>query len=636
MPQSIPERLSELSRKFFPGWTLNEQIGSGSYSRVYKAQGKDGKQAALKWIEYPEDTKGIDELRARGASEEAVQEHRRHTLALLQQEIRLLEKLQGTPNIIEIYDHAVEQREEGGFDLLILMELAQPLTTVIPEMTVGEVRRLGQDICKALDVCEREKIMHRDIKPENIFRSQEGVYQLGDFGVARKVVGEQSHSIRGTPLYMAPEVKNGQTSYDHRVDIYSLGLVMYELLNAQCPPFVEGQGKAVTLEQEEMSIRRRLAGDPLPEPVQAPADLANIILRACSYDAEDRYESAAEMLQELEQADTGARTKEKLQGAENRPKPVNVIHNGKQAAFETQRALPRNTLSLDDGQRAGNAPPAPEPVDDEPEVPEDSGNLGPSVGTGDNPWGKKILDRKAKIRRIVMIIAAAAALAAIIFGVVLYLGDAQQMKALSYRQDGTLCNVSWEKGGGGPWQVTAVYDAEQTTVYSESTQQRNVQIPLFPGEEYTVTVKDQTLKAGMQEVPKYSGEVLLQAGTLCSYIEQAGAETVKRTPQSGDTITYSKQIGTEGQTGYEIRLRYRYPEAGGQPVEAECMLQYGNALIVRTITLAPSQEGGDAVVYIPLNEILKQGNVDDGNLKCGVFIRNTIWYEGNFAATRKD
>ena len=406
MPQSIPERLSELSRKFFPGWTLNEQIGSGSYSRVYKAQGKDGKQAALKWIEYPEDTKGIDELRARGASEEAVQEHRRHTLALLQQEIRLLEKLQGTPNIIEIYDHAVEQREEGGFDLLILMELAQPLTAVIPEMTVGEVRRLGQDICKALDVCEREKIMHRDIKPENIFRSQEGVYQLGDFGVARKVVGEQSHSIRGTPLYMAPEVKNGQTSYDHRVDIYSLGLVMYELLNAQCPPFVEGQGKAVTLEQEEMSIRRRLAGDPLPEPVQAPADLANIILRACSYDAEDRYESAAEMLQELEQADTGARTKEKLQGAENRPKPVNVIHNGKQAAFETQRALPRNTLSLDDGQRAGNAPPAPEPVDDEPEVPEDSGNLGPSVGTGDNPWGKKILDRMAKIRRIVMIIAA--------------------------------------------------------------------------------------------------------------------------------------------------------------------------------------------------------------------------------------
>ena len=628
MPQSIPDRLSVLADKYFPDWTVVGQIGSGSFSRVYRAQGKDGKQAALKWIEYPEDKKGISELRARGASEEAVQEHRKHTLTLLLQEIQLLKKLHGTPNIIELYDFAAEQTEDSGVDLLILMELSEPLPAVIPQMAAGDVCRLGQDICKALVVCEREKIMHRDIKPENIFRSPDGAFQLGDFGVARRVAGEQKLSVRGTPLYMAPEVQDSAASYDHRVDIYSLGLVMYELLNAQCPPFVEARGKAVTTEEEEKSISRRLAGDPLPAPVQAPESLARVILRACSFDPEDRYDSAEEMLQDLQRADAGAGAGEKLRGLENRPMQAEQVP-GQAGVSETQRAMPRSTVAMDEqGSRTpppGNGPGTDDGDDPPPEIPPTDGPK-PTVNPGDNPF-KEIWKNRAKRRKMLLIIACAAALtAAIVIGLVLYINGSKQMTNLRYTQDGTLCAVSWQNGGGSPWQAAVIYKAEGTTVYEESLDRRNLQVRLIPGEEYALKIGEHSLDIPMERLPGYSGEIQV-TGTLCS----------NRKPQEKTSFSYSRSTGENGQAGYEIRLRYQCPPSGDDlPAEALCLIQYGSRITEQAVALAPSPDGEDAVVYISLNEALKQGDTDSGVLLCNIYLQDTTWYEGRFEANRRD
>ena len=97
------------------------------------------------------------------------------------------------------------------------------------KLTEEDVLRLGIDLCRALEYCQKQNIIHRDIKPENIFVSRFGEFKLGDFGIARNWDrGASGLSKKGTFSYMAPEMYKGE-EYDSRADIYSLGIVLYKL-----------------------------------------------------------------------------------------------------------------------------------------------------------------------------------------------------------------------------------------------------------------------------------------------------------------------------------------------------------------------------------------------------------------------
>lgn len=110
------------------------------------------------------------------------------------------------------------------------------MTTYPP--TEADVIRLGIDMCRALEVCAKENIIHRDIKPSNIFVSEHGDYKLGDFGVARHLEAScRELSKKGTYDYMAPEVYRDSV-YDARADIFSLGIVLYKLMNNGRIPFL--------------------------------------------------------------------------------------------------------------------------------------------------------------------------------------------------------------------------------------------------------------------------------------------------------------------------------------------------------------------------------------------------------------
>ena len=122
-----------------------------------------------------------------------------------------------------------------GWDILIQMELLTPLNQYIRDhvVTRQDVIRLGIDLCKALELCQKYNIIHRDVKPENIFISETGDFKLGDFGIARTVEKTTSGlSKKGTYTYMAPEVYKGE-AYGTTVDIYSLGIVLYRLLQRE-------------------------------------------------------------------------------------------------------------------------------------------------------------------------------------------------------------------------------------------------------------------------------------------------------------------------------------------------------------------------------------------------------------------
>jgi serine/threonine protein kinase len=126
-----------------------------------------------------------------------------------------------------------------------------------------EVIKLGQDICSALELCSRANIIHRDIKPENIFVSSHGDYKLGDFGIA-KVLDRNSGIMtvisHGKQDYVAPEItKSGK--YDATVDIYSLGILLYKLLNNNKLPFIDPFSDKITSQGKKTAIDKRLRGE---------------------------------------------------------------------------------------------------------------------------------------------------------------------------------------------------------------------------------------------------------------------------------------------------------------------------------------------------------------------------------------
>ena len=106
-------------------------------------------------------------------------------------------------------------------------------------------------------------------------------------------------SKKGTYTYMAPEVYKGE-AYGSTVDIYSLGIVLYRLLNGNRTPFLPAAPAPITHADRENALAKRFSGAPLPVPSHATGRLAEIVLKACAYDPRDRYSSPRQMRQELE------------------------------------------------------------------------------------------------------------------------------------------------------------------------------------------------------------------------------------------------------------------------------------------------------------------------------------------------
>ena len=152
----------------------------------------------------------------------------------------------------------------------------------------------------ALIYCRKLNIIHRDVKPENIFVSRFGDFKLGDFGIAR----EQAHTMsnmskKGTYSYMAPEIYKGE-KYDSSIDIYSLGIVLYKLMNQNRLPFLSLDKQLITYRDKETALARRMAGEKMPAPVNASAAFSHIILKACAYEPGKRYRKPEDMLRDLE------------------------------------------------------------------------------------------------------------------------------------------------------------------------------------------------------------------------------------------------------------------------------------------------------------------------------------------------
>lgn len=305
---SIESRSRQYGR-VFDHWQIREFLGSGSGGKtaVFRMSRVDSDRgaSALKVVNLIEERGNLHSLPEHRKRE--YEAARQACSKSAEQEVWLMDELRGNTNIVDYLDHTfVDWSDDTGFgrDMLIRMELLKDLRSDLRSGRIfreEEVLKVGRDICAALILCHRKNILHRDVKPENIFRNKDGNYKLGDFGVSRVLdacPGAVASTGIGTYEYWPAEQMTGR--YDTRVDIYSLGLVLYELSNRNRLPF------AASAYANSREVSLRLSGTELPAPCDASPALAQVILKACAFRAEDRYPNAESFLRALRRVSAGA------------------------------------------------------------------------------------------------------------------------------------------------------------------------------------------------------------------------------------------------------------------------------------------------------------------------------------------
>jgi hypothetical protein len=248
------------------GITIQRAVGRGGFGEVYYAVADSGKQMALKYLrENPEvELRGID-----------------HVMNLK------------SPHLISIYD----VRRSPQNDPFVLMEYVSGPS--LRELMIAEPAGLGpqkaayfiKGICQGLSYLHERGIVHRDLKPGNIFYD-DGYVKIGDYGLS-KHISMSKHSGQtvsvGTVHYMAPEIGSG--SYSKAIDIYALGVILYEMLTGRLPFTGSSMGEI---------LMRHLRDH--PDLTGVPAPFARVIAKALEKDPNDRYQNADEFLADLQQS----------------------------------------------------------------------------------------------------------------------------------------------------------------------------------------------------------------------------------------------------------------------------------------------------------------------------------------------
>ena len=294
----------------WPGWEVVRRVGSGSFGAVYEIErdvfGRKEK-AALKVLSIPENQDEINELYNDGNSQASITAHFKEHLEDIVREYSLMLDMKGHPNVVYCDDLRYVQHSDGiGWDIFIKMELLTPMQNVVGKAyDEDQVVRVGMDLCNALVFCKQQNIIHRDIKPQNILVSTTGDYKLGDFGVAKISERTTNGTKTGTPEYMAPEVYFGQP-YGCGADIYSLGIVLYWMMNEKRTPFLPLPPQIPSSFMKEEARSRRFHGETIPAPAHGSEELKRIVFKACAFDPKDRYPSAAAMLEDLKKLNKGS------------------------------------------------------------------------------------------------------------------------------------------------------------------------------------------------------------------------------------------------------------------------------------------------------------------------------------------
>lgn len=278
-------RTTDLTGTVIDGrYELHAVVGEGAFGRVYRGLDRRlARTVAVKVIKPPwgDDPEWVEAF---------------------EREARMLASV-SDPGIVQIFD--VGHAQEGLYYIAEFVDgesLATRLTRgPLPPHEAGDI---AEQLCRALAHAHEQRIVHRDIKPANVLISNQGRVKVGDFGVARLAESTTeipAATVVGTPKYMAPEQARGLRTTPS-VDIYSAGIVLYEMLAGQ-PPFAGSSSVEFAM--------HHAYDQPAPLPPAVPRELANVVVRAIAKDPSERYPDAHTMALALARANAEALSSER-------------------------------------------------------------------------------------------------------------------------------------------------------------------------------------------------------------------------------------------------------------------------------------------------------------------------------------
>jgi serine/threonine protein kinase/Tfp pilus assembly protein PilF len=297
---------------FAKRYQIIEELGKGGMGKVYKVFDQEVQaKMALKLIkpEISADKNTIDRFR---------------------NELKIARDV-SHKNICRMYDLG---REAGSYFITMEYVSGEDLKSFIRrsrQLVVGTAIFIAKQVCDGLAEAHRVGVVHRDLKPSNIMIDKEGNAKIMDFGIARSisVKGITGAGVMiGTPEYMSPEQVEGK-EVDQRSDIYSLGIILYEMLTGQVP-FEGDTPLSVAVKQKTETPRNPRTINP-----QVPEDLSGTILKCLEKEKEKRYQTAGDLLADLEKIEKGIPTAERIIPRKERftSREITVKFNLKKLAF---------------------------------------------------------------------------------------------------------------------------------------------------------------------------------------------------------------------------------------------------------------------------------------------------------------
>ncbi len=289
--KTLETPIKELTRgtTFAHRYDVIEEIGSGGMGKVFRAVDKTiDEEVALKVLnpDIAADEKMINRFR---------------------NELKMARRITHK-NVCRMYDFSQEQGTQFIIMEYVPGEDLRSLIKRIGQFTMGKTILIAKQICEGLAEAHRLGIVHRDLKPQNIMIDREGNARIMDFGIARSLKSRgltKEDTVIGTPEYMSPEQVEGK-EIDHRSDLYSLGAILFEMLTGRVP----FQGDT------PFSIAIKHKSEPPPNPRyinnQITENISRLILRCLEKDRQRRYQSAEELLTELNKIEKGVPTTDKV------------------------------------------------------------------------------------------------------------------------------------------------------------------------------------------------------------------------------------------------------------------------------------------------------------------------------------
>jgi len=274
---------------FADRYQIIEELGKGGMGKVYKVL----------------DTKLKEKIALKLLKPEIASD--KNTIERFSNELKFSRKIRHE-NVCQMYD----LNEEKGIHYITMEyihgEDLKRLIRKMGQMSAGQTISLAKQMCEGLAEAHKLGIVHRDLKPQNIMVDEEGKARIMDFGIARSLKGKGMTGtgvMIGTPEYMSPEQVEGK-DVDQRSDIYSLGVMLYEMVTGRVPfegdtPFTIGVKQKSEIPREPGELNS-----------QVPSDLSGVIMKCLEKNKEKRYQSAREVRQELIAIEKGIPTTERI------------------------------------------------------------------------------------------------------------------------------------------------------------------------------------------------------------------------------------------------------------------------------------------------------------------------------------